>query len=53
MWAVGQGKEKIVELLLKYGVDVHIKDSHGRTAKDLAKRNYGRQDIIQLLENVS
>jgi len=25
MWAVGQGKEKIVELLLKYGADVHIK----------------------------
>jgi len=39
MWAVGQGKEKIVELLLKYGVDVHIKDSHRRTAKDRVKRH--------------
>ncbi|MBP9780036.1 ankyrin repeat domain-containing protein [Candidatus Gracilibacteria bacterium] len=39
--------DKIIQLLIEYGADINIKDTHGKTALDYAKR----KEHIELLKN--
>ena len=41
--------QEMVELLIKYGADVHAKDGDGRTALDYAKKA-GNDDLYPLLK---
>ena len=45
------GKVDSVRLLLERGADMYIKDGHGKTAKDIAKREV-KGDIVHLLDEV-
>lgn len=50
MWVVLKGQDDIVELLMEYGADMYLKDSHGRTALDLARGNFNLK-TAELLEH--
>ena len=50
MLAVWRSSEKMVKLLLDYGVDKTIKNKKESTALDYAKKYYIKK-IIELLEN--
>jgi len=50
MLAVWRSSEKMVKLLLDYGVDKTIKNKKESTALDYAKKYYNKK-IIELLEN--
>lgn len=46
-WAVNQGKVKVVEILVKAGAAINIKDRRGQTAIDLAF-NKGLDEVMYL-----
>lgn len=48
MWAVQEGHQAVVKLLLAKGANVHIKDKDGFTAKDYAL-DFGYPEIAQWL----
>jgi hypothetical protein len=52
MWAAEGGVVEIVRMLIQQGVDIHVRDSYGQTALDLAKQK-NRTNVVHLLESVT
>ena len=51
-YAANYGKKEMVELLLRHGANVDVKDRFNRTPEDLAASN-GYADIVELLRDPS
>jgi hypothetical protein len=52
MWAAEGGLVEIVRMLIRQGVDIHVRDSYRQTALDLAKQK-NRTNIVHLLESIT
>ncbi|KAG2417117.1 hypothetical protein HFD88_008335 [Aspergillus terreus] len=48
-WAAEHGQNAVVEVLLRHGADIIIKDNNGRTALDMA-RDGGHHAVVDVLE---